>query len=310
VTEYNEERGPNLYDLGSALLDPRPAYNYSPGDAVGSRIAGIYGQVGLVDYIPYAANSSAIVGSTVAPVAGTPLTLAANSTSGTFLTTITAPESGLTVSVIAIDSTAMVLSFGQAGSVGLWNPAGGTGRSISVLNGSNANTEQYIVNGRDMYGFKMTETILASTTSSGTGVGKKAFKYLVSVTPSTATTISATGVRVGFQDVFGFPLLATNLANTVVTVSTTFLAPSLVVLTSANATIGSSLAMTATTPDVRGTYAASAAFVSNGTSATIANGTGVRLTIRQQITAQSAASVGSSDVAASPLFGFAQFSNF
>lgn len=309
VTEYNEERGPDMSDLGYAIMDPRSYFNYSPGDAVGTKVYGIYhSPVAVVDYIPFAANSSAVYSSTTgAPVAGTALTLAPVSSNGAFQTTIIAPETGLAVSVIAIDSTASSLNFGQAGTVAIWNPNAGTGRAISVINTSNTNTEQYIVNGRDMYGIKMTETILASTTSTGTGVGKKAFKYISSVTPSTATTISATGVRIGFTDTFGFPLLSKYLGIVTIQVSTSPTQPSAVTVSSANSVVGSTVAVaTATTPDARGTYTASAAFVTNGTSATIADGTGVRIRMQQTITALAASQVTNSDT--SPIFGITQFS--
>lgn len=306
VTEYNEERGPSLVDLGYALMDPRAFYSYDPGNAVGTKVMGFYHNRGFIDYIPFTANASAIVGSTTqAPVAGTALTLAPLSGSGAFQTTIVAPESGQTVSVIAIDSTAATLAFGSAGTVAVWNPAGGAGRCISVINTSNTNTEQYLVNGRDMYGFKMSETILASTTSTGTGVGKKAFKYITSVIPSTATTISATGVRVGFVDTFGLPIVTNFLAMTTVVVSTAPLVPTSIALSSANAVLASTVATaTSTTPDARGTYASSLATA--GTSATIANGTGVRISISQQITPLMVGSITAADQ--SSIFGITQFS--
>lgn len=309
VTEYNEERGPSLYDLGSGFLDPRAVFNYGPGDAVGTKLYGIFDPTtATVDYIPFAADSSAIHRSTTeAPVAGTALTLTPTSSVGSILTTIVAPETGLTVSVIALDSTAATLNFGQGGTIAIWNPAGGTGRVLSVINTSNTNTEQYIINGRDMYGLKMTETILASTTSTGTGVGKKAFKYISTITPSTATTISATGVRVGMVDIFGFPTYTRYLAATTVITSTTALTPTIQILSSVSCVLGSTVAVAvATSPDARGTVASTAA--TNGTSATIitGDGSGVRITITQQISATMASNITASSQTS--IFGLAQFS--
>lgn len=309
VGDYNDQRGPSLFDLGQGMLDPRSFFNYSPGSAVTDQVYGFYhSPVAVVDYIPFAADSSAIYRSTTgAPVAGTALALVAQSSVGSFQTTIIAPETGLAVSVIALDSTAATLNFGNAGTVAIWNPNAGTGRALTVINTSNANAETYIVNGRDAYGIKMSETISASTTSTGSGQGKKAFKYISSVTPSTATTISATGVRIGFTDTFGFPILAGYLGMTTVQMSTSPLVPSTVVLTSANSVLGSTVATaTATTPDARGTYTASAAFVTNGTSATIADGTGVRIRITQTVSALAASTVTSSNQAS--IFGITQFS--
>lgn len=327
VSEYNEERGPSIFDLGQATADPRGQfYGYDPGSAVGTQVKALWDQQGVVDFIPFNASTAAgsggfnsIAQSTVnAPVAGTALTLNAVSSVGAFRTTIVAPETGLTVSVVAIDSTAATLNFGTGGTVSIWNPAAGSGRALSIINTSNANTEQYIVRGRDMYGFKMTETILASTTSTGTGIGRKAFKYIQSVTPSTATTVSATGVSVGFADVFGLPLYAPFMAGVSVWASTTPNAAGVVTLSSANSVIGSTaVTQTATTPDVRGTIGGqgvSAPLVSNGSTANGAGGynptsTGTRYSIYQPITPNVAGQI-SLTANTSAWFGATQFSDF
>jgi len=317
TTEYNEERAPSLYDLGQAMTDPRYQYMYQPGAPVGTQIKAFYDQTGLIDYIPFAAGSSIILVSSASgtPVAGTALTLAPISSLGAIQTTIIAPETGASVSVVAIDSTAATLNFGTGATVAIWNPAAGTGRAVMVINTSNSNTEQYIVRGRDMYGFKMTETILASTTSTGTGVGQKAFKYITSVTPSTATTISATGVGIGFADKFGMPLVTNHFGNTTVAYSTGGLySKNLAIFSSVESLVGSTIAtQTSTTPDVRGVTSPTSVFTTNGTSAnggggTNAQSTGARITILQYVTANMVAGVTATS--ATTVFGPAQFSDF
>jgi len=309
VGEYNEERGPSLFDLGAGVADPRAFFNYKPGNAVGTKVMGFFVDGPLVDYLPFTANASAIATSATVgtPTAGTALTLTPLASFGAIQTTIIAPETGLAVSVIAIDSTAAILSYGQSGTVAVWNPAAGTGRCVSVLNTSNTNTEVYIVNGRDNYGIKLTESISASTTSTGTGVGKKAFKYITSVIPATNTTISATGVSVGFVDKFGFPFRTDYFANTQAIVSSAPMVPTLAVLSSANATLASTVATaTSTTPDARGTF--NSTLATAGTTTTIPLGTAVRVTINQPFTATMASNVTASDQTS--VFGIAQFSNF
>ncbi len=314
LSEYNEERGPSLYDLGIATADPRYQFMYSPGAAVGSQVKGLWDNQGIVDYIPFTPSSStnpAIVSSTGnAPVSGTAFTLSPIASNGAISTTIIAPETGQAVSVVAIDSTAATLNFGQGGTVAIWNPQAGTGRCISVITScTNTNSEVYIVRGRDMYGFKMTENIIGSTTSSGTGTGVKAFKYIQSVVCSTTVTVTSTGVTVGFADKFGFPLKAAYMTGITVQNSTTNNnAGTLQVLSSVNAVRASTVAtQTSTTPDVRGTVAST--FASNGSSATgnTAGSTGTRLTIYQPITANMV-SAASSDTTV--LFGATQFSDF
>lgn len=309
VTNYNEQRGPSMFDLGQATLDPRPQFNYGPGSGVTQQVFGLWDQQGIVDYIPFTAGASAIALSTSnAPVSGTALTLTPISSNGAFLTTINPPEGGAPVSVVAIDSTAATLNFGQSGTLAIWNPVAGTGRTITVVTScANSNSEVYIVRGRDMYGFKMTENIIGSTTSSGTGSGKKAFKYVQSIVCSTTVTVTSTGVSVGFNDVFGFPLKAPYMSGITVWCSTTpNNAGTLQALSSLNATVASTVVtQTATTPDIRGTVAST--FVTNGTSANVTS-TGTRITIYQPLTSNMASNVTASDQSA--IFGATQFSDF
>lgn len=305
VGEYNEERGPSVFDLGLGMADPRSQFNYKPGNPPGAQIKVFLNNRGFADYCPYAKNSSAIAPSTGnAPVAGTALTLTPLASFGAIQTTIIAPETGLAVSVIALDSTAATLNYGSAGTIAGWNPAAGLGRTLTIINSSNTNSELYTVNGRDQYGFKMTELIGASTTSTGAGQGRKAFKYIQSVTPATNTTISATGVGIGFTDTFGFPIVANYFSNTTVSVSSTPLSLSAITLSSANAVLASTATATSTTPDVRGTYTSSIAT----TATTAALSTAVRVTIAQLITGQMTAAVTATDTSA--MFGVTQFSNF
>lgn len=305
VTEYNDERGPCIFDLGLGMADPRFQFTYDPGNPPGTQIKAFLNNRGFADYCPYAKNSSAIAPSTGnAPVAGTALTLTPLASFGAIQTTIIAPETGQSVSVIALDSTAATLNYGQSGTIAGWNPGAGLGRTLTVINSSNTNSELYTVNGRDMYGFKMTELIGASTTSTGSGQGRKAFKYIQSVTPATNTTISATGVGIGFTDTFGFPIVANYFANTAVVVSSTPSTPSAITLSSANAVTASTATATSTTPDVRGTYTSSIA-----TTATTASlSTAVRVSVAQLITGQMTNAVTATDTSA--IFGVTQFSGF
>lgn len=313
--EYNEERGPSLFDMGAGVMDPRSYFNYKPGNPVGYGIKGFYVDGPIVDCQPFTQNSSAIAGSASVgtPTAGTALTLTPLASFGAIQTTITAPETGLSVSVIALDSTAASYQYGQSGTISIWNPQAVPGRAIVVLNTSNANTELYYVNGRDQYGIKMTEQIAASTTSTGTGIGKKAFKYITSVVPATNTTISATGVSVGFRDTFGFPLVTNYFANTSLTVSSLPGVPTLIVLSTANAVIASTATATSTTGDVRGTFTSTIAtngstLTGVGASSLGAVSSAARITVTQPITPFMVANVTASDT--STVFGVTQYSNF
>jgi hypothetical protein len=102
--EYNDQRAPMVADLGNAMMDPRTAYAYVPGGAVDTQVFGFYNGVGLIDVIPTAKASNAIVAAVTASssLASTALTLRAGSTArGTYdVTTLVAPETGATISSI------------------------------------------------------------------------------------------------------------------------------------------------------------------------------------------------------------------
>lgn len=137
------------------------------------------------------------------------------------------------------------------------------GRNVRLLTQS-GDTAVYTVRGFDIYGYPMTEAITANGAASVSG--KKAFKYIQSVTP--VGTVGA-AASIGTGDVYGFPLfslsfqdVAINWGTTgnsgLVTANTGYLAGDLT-----NPAIS-------TTGDPRGTYAVQTA--SNGAT---------RLTVKQ-----------------------------
>lgn len=297
VMQYNEERGPSTFDLGNSFADPRPAYNYKPGNAVGSKVLGLYDSVGFVDFIPGAISSNGLVSNGSSGLGGTTLTLTSTG-AGVASTTIVAPESGLAVTVINIGSTVSgssqaSLAYGQSGTMACWNPQAGTGRNITIAMSSNLDGGSFTVLGRDMYGFKMSETLAAGST---TITGKKAFKYITSIQAS--TTLTSTGFLIGYGDIYGFPLKFTYATgNSAVYFSSNSSTLTAGAISSATLVLASTVAtQTSTTPDVRGTYASTIA--SNGT---------VRLQIFQGIDAFLVSQITASDQSA--LFGATQFSS-
>jgi len=147
--------------------------------------------------------------------------------------------------------TALAQPFGQSNSVYLWNPQALVARAVSIVPVSGTSTAQVIftVSGYDIYGVPMSEaiTVPTSTTTATTTNGKKAFKYIASVTPNVTNAIT---YSVGTTDIYGFPLrsdffsdVAINYNAAAVTASTGYVAA----VTTSPATT--------TTGDVRGTYA-------------------------------------------------------
>lgn len=316
--EHNEDRAPSFFDLGVAMADPRAAYAYDPGGAPTAVNLGFYNPgPAMVDYVPITANASAFVTTTIGSCLLTtlfPSTVAASSALGTYATTIIAPETGkVTGPLFAIDSTAAFTSLGAAGTLEMWNPGAGTGRCISVTTSSSNDGGTFSIAGRDMYGYKMTETLTVAQGTSGAAAGytikgQKAFKYISSITNTSTPTSS--GVSIGFTDTFGFPLYVGYLGfNTQVRLLASAYSSVVMVALSSHGTAGggstgvgvvlgqSSIAsQTSTTPDVRGIYASSTA--TNGT---------LRLQMMVTPAASAVASITSTNVA--PFFGATQFSS-
>jgi len=154
-------------------------------------------------------------------------------------------------------STAMTLSVGSGtGVIKTTNVAGSTvyqldtPRTVTITTGGSAITASvFTVSGYDIYGASMTEAISVPVTASTTTTGKKAFKQIVSITPSVTNTNT---VSAGISNVYGLPVRVTDVAyigtvkwaQTLAQDAGTFVA----------AVQGNS---STTTGDVRGTYAPS-----------------------------------------------------
>jgi hypothetical protein len=280
-------------------MDPRPFYRYQPGSAVGTHIVGLYDNIGYVDWVPAITSSNGLLTGGTSGTVGATLTLTATGV-GVVTTSIVAPESGATVSGLILlgstvaGSTQAYLPYGQSGTVAAWNPQFGTGRNVTVALSSNLDGGSITVLGRDVYGFKMSETLAVGST---TVTGKKAFKYISAIQMS--TTVTSTGFLIGYGDVYGFPLKLpyAGLNSQVAVLASGFSSAVFVALSSANTVLASTVAtQTSTTPDVRGTYASSTA--SNGT---------VRVQIFQGTDALMMSQITASDTSA--MFGATQFSS-
>jgi len=167
----------------------------------------------------------------------------------------TATQGGVTpYSVSQFCGWPFVIPFGQVGTIRLYNPACLISRAVSITSTtSQVDATVFTVKGYDIYGYPITETITTSGTSATTTNGKKAFKFIASVTPSKT---DATGnYSVGTLDVVGLPLrsdiytpvpgidLSIWMNNAAISSTTGYTAADL------------TSPATATTGDVRGTYA-------------------------------------------------------
>ena len=253
LVQSNPEAGPSIFNHGMARGDPRAIYAYDPGQNFGAQVSGwISLNCQTIDQVPYTATASNLAGAQTA-TAGTAMTLRSASATGiTAGVTILNALTGANVTgLLAIDSAMTTVAFGSAGTIQIWDPTKAISRNVVITSNGNDTSGTYVVRGYDIYGYPLSETLTGANGTSGTTAvanGAKAFKYIASVTP--AGTLNSTGATVGVGDVIGLPLRADrfgeftslSVGNTAIIASTGFTAA---VTTTATATSG----------DVRGTYA-------------------------------------------------------
>jgi len=154
----------------------------------------------------------------------------------------------------------------QTPSMANWSPMALLGRAVSVTAAASATYATATVNGYDIYGYPMSEALTISAGSVVTG--KKAFKYIKSVVLSGGTADTTHAYSVGTADVFGLPLRSDTFGDIIVNSASSLVASTLITAAT-NYLPADRTTPTATTGDVRGTFAA--------TSSSGAN----KLTIRQ-----------------------------
>ncbi len=151
--------------------------------------------------------------------------------------------------------TLNALPFGSAGTIMMWLPEAMCSRAVSITSTtSQIAGATFTIVGADVYGQSMTEVITTSGTSATTTSGKKAWKYIQSVTPN--TTDGTGSYSVGTLDIVGLPLRSDNFTPVVGTewdLSLYFNSAGIASATGYTAAVTTT--PTASTGDVRGTYA-------------------------------------------------------
>lgn len=165
---------------------------------------------------------------------------------GTYSVTGNATVASATITGQMTGTAALLQPFGQTPSIYLWNPQALVARAVSVTGSASATGGNITIAGYDIYGMPMSE-VIAAPASATTVNGKKAFKYIASVTPAFT---DAHNYSIDTTDIIGLPLrsdffgdVAINYNATGITANTGYVAA----VTTSPATT--------TTGDVRGTYA-------------------------------------------------------
>lgn len=253
--EYNPQRGPSVFDQYLGLADPRYGLSYIPGQAANSPVAAWFsgGLFCLIDAVPTALAANNIAASQ-SPGAGAIALVSSSGAGVTVGSTVTRLDTGLVqTGLLALDGAMVRLGFGSDASIQIWDPTKALARAVSITSGGNDTGITFTVNGFDVYGQPMSETM---TGASGAAVsGKKAFKYILSVTH---TGSIATTVTVGTLDLFGLGLRSDIWGDADIVWNNAFITAN----TGFTAAVTTDPA-TAITGDTRGTYAVQSA--SDGT---------------------------------------------
>lgn len=253
----NPEFGPSLVFGGWGLRDPR----YLPRIGAGANVAGGYpnqdcgwlfskGGIIGVDQAPSLLSTTNLAANQAA-AAGVGLTLVIVGGSGITLV----PAGGLTVlptgnvipaGSLIIDGTPAWNGAGVRPGFSFFDPTVGIARAVAVTAAGGATGGAVLVRGWDIYGVAMSESIVSVA---GTTVnGKKAFKFLQSAVP--AFTDAGHVYGIGTADVFGFATRIDEFA-----LADIFWNNAKITSATGVVVADATSPATATTGDVRGTYA-------------------------------------------------------
>lgn len=256
----NPDKAPSPIWGGTSVFDFRAGYNNTIAGAIG-----FYTDNGsiILDAAPSTIADNNIVAIYTPGAGARTLTLVSASGAGvTVLATATQYQpSGTTIPIntLILDSAPALVGFGRASLsnsghtvVSVYDPTTMLSRNVRITSGGNDTGITFTVSGWDVYGYPMTETITG--VSGSVASGKKAFKFIASIVASGNV---ATTVKVGTGDVYGFPLRVDDFFYTTLSWNGSGISANTGFVAAVTTTA------TATTGDVRGTYAVQTA--SDGT---------------------------------------------
>lgn len=257
TSESNPDRAPSIFDMGAIYPDPRAPFCYKPGGT--GPTYGWYGltYISALSIAPSTLSATAVAAANTVTT-GVPMTLASSTANGVTVgqSVVNASTGVLVTGLLAIGTAGQQTtstSFGTSGAVRIWSPGGMIARALSITAASTAVGGAFIIKGFDVYGYPMSEQITAVANTAVNG--KKAWKYIQSVTPQFTDTTAGHTYSVGTTDIFGFPVLASSFANLHVNFGSQAAAANNVVTAATGFVAGAPATATLTTGDVRGTYA-------------------------------------------------------
>ena len=232
ITDYNPDLGPSLFWGGVARIDPRPNFNYIPGQNFGAFTAGFAtSDAQTISYAPYTLSTSAIAAAANV-VSGTAMTLVStNSTStgvsvgasctnyntGATLTGLLMVDGFASFTGVIANSILTVSSLTGTISIGMTITGTGVNTGTTIVNqltGAPGGVGTYTVQGDDTASSTTITAQATGTTALAQPFGQSNTVYLwnpqavVSRAVSVTGSSSATGgnILISGYDIYGVPM--------------------------------------------------------------------------------------------------------
>jgi len=235
TTDYNPDLGPSLFWGGVGRIDPRPNFNYIPGQAAGQFTAGFgTSDVQTISYAPYALGTAAIAAAANV-VSGTAMTLVSTNSTSTGVSvgnTCTNYNTGAAVtgllmvdgfaSFTGVIASSILTVSSLTGAISIGMTISGTGVNtgatiVNQLTGAPGSTGTYTVQGDDTAS-STTMTAQATGTSALAQpfglLGQPSSVYLWNPQALVARAVSVTGsssatggnITINGYDIYGVPM--------------------------------------------------------------------------------------------------------
>ena len=232
ITDYNPDLGPSLFWGGVGRIDPRPNFNYIPGQTAGQFTAGFgTSDVQTISYAPYALSTSAIAAAANV-VSGTAMTLVSTNSTSTGVSVSNsctnyntgAQVTGLLMvdgfaSFTGVIASSVLTVSSLTGTISIGMTIAGTGVNtgttiVNQLTGAPGGVGTYTVQGDDTASSTTITAQATGTTALGQPFGAPASVYLWNPQALVSRAVSVTGsssstggnITISGYDIYGVPM--------------------------------------------------------------------------------------------------------
>jgi hypothetical protein len=232
TTDYNPDLGPSLFWGGVGRIDPRPNFNYIPGQAAGQFTAGFgTSDVQTISYAPYALGNAAIAAAANV-TSGTAMTLVSTNSTSTGVSvsnSCTNYNTGATVtgllmvdgfaSFTGVIASSVLTVSSLTGTITIGMTISGTGVNtgttiVNQLTGAPGGVGTYTVQGDDTASSTTITAQATGTSALAQSFGQSSTVYLWNPQALVARAVSVTGsssatggnITINGYDIYGVPM--------------------------------------------------------------------------------------------------------